>query len=177
MSISAEDILTFFVEELHQQGVLIIKVAPERKFWLQDDAKFVCCDEGGFWRAPRVEAHMVQAVGCTGAEIILPRIDIHSHMSCKWPDAGIVLTTKEDLVAIGVEVLTFDVEILEVGVDVFRFLCCAQFCRKFDSSDDSVPVGLGVFCIGMTTGIELFGHAAAVIYHNGELVFTWSEEL
>ena len=52
MAIGAQDIFAFLVEELHQHGVLIVEIAPEGKFWLQDDAQFVSCDEGSLWRAP-----------------------------------------------------------------------------------------------------------------------------
>ena len=34
MTIGAQDILTFLMKELHEYGVLLIEIAPERKFWL-----------------------------------------------------------------------------------------------------------------------------------------------
>ena len=38
-------------------------------------------------------------------------------MTRQWPDAGIVFASKEDLMTIGIEVLTFNVEVPEYWVD------------------------------------------------------------
>ena len=178
MAVGAQDILTLLVQELHQHGVLLVEVAPEGELWLQDDAEFIGCDESGFGGAPTMETYMVQTVGCTGTEVIHPRIDIHSDMSCERPYAGIVFAPQEYLVAIGIEVLPLDVEVLEVRVDfcvlIHRF-CLMRINRQFHSSDDTVPVSLGVLGIGVTVGIDLFRHSAAVIHHDGELVLARGE--
>ena len=71
--------------------------------------------------------------------------------------------------AIGIEVLTFDLEIAEVGMN--RFGGCRSLRLsggEEDLADDTVPVGLRIFGIGMTAGRELLGYAAAVIDHDGE---------
>ena len=39
-------------------------------------------------------------------------------MTCQRPDTGIVFTTKEDLMTVGIEVLTLNVEVLEVWMDL-----------------------------------------------------------
>ena len=64
-----------------------------------------------------MEAHVVQAVGGTGAEIVLPRSHIHCDVTSQRPYAGVVLATQEEPMAVGVEVLAFDMEVAEVGMD------------------------------------------------------------
>ena len=65
-----------------------------------------------------METYMVQSIGIAGTEVILPRFHIHRNVSCQWPDTGVVLTTQEDLMPIGIEMLTLDVEVFEVGMEV-----------------------------------------------------------
>ena len=173
MAIGSQDILTFFVKELHEHCIFIIEVTPERKFWLQDDTVFIGCCEGGLWRTPGVETHMVQTVGLTSAEIRSPGVDIHRHVSCQGPHTGIVSATQKYLVTIGIEMLPLDVEVLEVGMYLLGSLCYAQFGRKFDFTDDAIPVGLGILRIGMTVGIDLFWHTTSVIHHDSQLVLAW----
>ena len=120
MAVGTQDILTFLVEELHQHRVLLVEIAPEWELRLQDDTQFVGSDEGCLRRTPGVETDMVQTIGIASAKVLLPRFHIHSDVSCQWPDAGIVLATKEDLMPIGIEMLSLDMEILEVGVDLLH---------------------------------------------------------
>ena len=68
-----------------------------------------------------MESHMVEAIGGTFAKIVFPRLYIHRHMACQWPNAGIMLASQKDLVSIGIEMLPFDMEILEVRMNLF---CC-----------------------------------------------------
>ena len=124
MTIGSQDILTFFVKELHQHCIFIIEVTPERKFWLQDDTVFIGCCEGSLWRTPGVETHMVQTVGLTSAELRSPGIDVHCHVSCQGPHTGIMSATQENRMAIGIEMLPLDVEFLEVRVYLLGSLCC-----------------------------------------------------
>ena len=60
---------------------------------------------------------MVQAVGCTLAQIAPPGFHVHRHMACQGPDAGVVLAAQEEPVAVGIEVAALDVEVAEVGMD------------------------------------------------------------
>ena len=113
---------------------------------------------------------MVQTVGLTSAEIRSPGIDVHCHVSCQGPHTGIMSATQENRMAIGIEMLPLDVEVLEVGMYLLGSLCYAQFGRKFDFTDDAIPVGLGILRIGMTVGIDLFWHTTSVIHHDSQLV-------
>ena len=45
------------------------------------------------------------------------------------------------------------------------------------SPDNTVPVGLGVFGVGVAVGIDLLWHAAAVIHHDGQLVRAGGKKL
>ena len=120
MTIPAQDILALFVEKGHQRVILLIETTPERQFRLQDNTQLVCCDESSLWGTPGVEAHMVQTVGSTIAEVAAPRVNIHRHMARQWPDTSIVLATKEDFVPVGIEVLSLDMEVLEVRIYFLR---------------------------------------------------------
>ena len=82
MTIGSQDVLSLFMQEFHQHRVLIVEIAPERKLWLKDNAKLISCSESGLWRTPGVEAHMVQTIGLTSAEVFPPSIEVHRHMSC-----------------------------------------------------------------------------------------------
>ena len=94
-------------------------------------------------------------------------------MACQGPYTGIMSATQENRMAIGIEMLPLDVEVLEVGMYLLGSLCYAQFGRKFDFTDDSVPIGLGILCIGMAVGIDLFWYPTAIIHHNSQLMLTW----
>ena len=64
---------------------------------------------------------MVETIVGTFAKIVFPRLYIHRHMTCQRPYTGIVLASQEDLVTVGIEVLPFDMKILEVRMNLF---CC-----------------------------------------------------
>ena len=115
MTIPSDDVLALLVQEGQQQRILVIEAAPEGKLGLKHDAELIGCHEGGFGGTPRVEAHVVQPVGGAFAQVVPPGFDIHRHMACQWPDACIVLTAQENLMPIGIEMPTFDVEIVEEG--------------------------------------------------------------
>ena len=116
MAIGAQDILALLVEELHKHRVLVIETAPEGKLWLQDDTQFVGSYESSLRRTPRMETYMVQTIGSTIAQVATPRLHIHRHMTCQWPDTGIVLATQEDGMTVGIEVLAFNVEVFKYWV-------------------------------------------------------------
>ena len=120
MTIPAQDILALFVEKGHQRVVLLIETTPKRQLRLQDDTQLVCCDESSLRGTPGMEAHMVQTVGSTIAEVAAPRVNIHRHMSCQRPDTSIVLATKKDFVPVGIEVLSLYMEVLEVRIYFLR---------------------------------------------------------
>ena len=112
-----------------------------------------------------MEAHVVQAIGSTIAKILSPRLHVHCHMTCQRPNASIVFSPEEYLMSIGIEVLTFNMEVLEIRMD-FPLLCWRETIRQLNSADDSVPVGLGILGISMTVCIDLFRHTTAVIHHD-----------
>ena len=96
-------------------------------------------------------------------------------MTSEWPNTGIVLASQKDFVAIGIEVLTLDVEVLKNGEHLFHWWRWGQSIQEFYLSNDAIPVGLRIFRIGMTTGVELFRYTTRIIHHDGELVLTWFE--
>ena len=100
MSVPTQDIHPLLVQEVHEQGVLVVEIAPERQFRLQHDIERVGSDKGGLGRAPTVEAHVVDAVVGTGTQIVEPRLHIHGYMPCQGPDAGIMLAAQEDAVPV-----------------------------------------------------------------------------
>ena len=124
MTIGAQDVLSLFMQELHQHRVLIIKVTPEGELRLKDDTILISSSESGLRRTPGVKAHMVQAIGLTGVEVLSPSIEIHRHMACQGPYTSIMSATQEDLMSIGKEMLTLDVEVLEVRMYLLGSLCC-----------------------------------------------------
>ena len=173
VTIGAQNVFPLFMQELHQYRVLIIEIAPEGEFWLKDDTILISSNESSLWWTPGVETHVVQTIGLTGVEVLPPSIEVHCHMSCQGPHTGIMSATQEDLMPIGKEMLPLDVEVLKVRMYLLGSLCSMKFCRKFDFTDDSVPIGLGILCIGMTVGIDLFWYATAIIHHNTQLMLTW----
>ena len=176
MTISAQDVFTLLVQELHKHRILVIEISPEGKFRLQDDAQLICSDESSLWRTPTMEAHVVQAIGSTIAKILLPRLHIHCHMTCQRPNAGIVFPPKENPMPIGIKVLTFNMEVLENRVD-FPLHYRRKTIRQLYPANDTVPVGLSVFGIGMTIGIDLFWYTTAVVYHDREGMTTRRQHL
>ena len=82
-------------------------------------------------------------------------------MGLERPDAGIVLAAQEDAMAIGVEMTSLDMEIVERGVHHGRALA-GRFVasQELDLADDSVPVGLGILGIGVAVAVDLLGHSA-----------------
>ena len=70
-----------------------------------------------------METHVVQTIGLTGVEVLSPSIEVHRHMSCQGPYTGIMSATQEDLMPIGKEMLTLDVEVLEVRMYLLGSLC------------------------------------------------------
>ena len=121
MTIPTKNIFALLVQECHEQRILIVEATPEREFRLQDDTQFVGSCKGGIRGTPRVETHVIDAIVGTPTQIILPRVHIHSHMPSHRPYTGIVLASQEKLMPIGIEVLSFDMKIAEVGVN--RFYC------------------------------------------------------
>ena len=97
-------------------------------------------------------------------------------MTCQRPDTGIMLTTKEYLMTIGIEMLTLNVEIFENRVDLP--LCHRwETIRQLNPSNNTVPIGLRIFGIGMTVGIDLLWHTTTIIDHNSESMIARSQHL
>ena len=129
MTIGAQNILALFMQERHERIVLLVETTPEGKLGLHDDSEFIGSDKSCLWRTPGVETDMIDAIGIASAKVFTPRFHIHSHMSSQWPDTGIVLATQEYGMAIGIEVLSLDTEILEIRMDVLCCRSCREGCR------------------------------------------------
>ena len=76
--------------------------------------------------------------------------------------------SQKQFVSVGIEVLPLYLKILEVGMHRFLGLYVgSSLLLQHDASDNAVPVGLRIFGVGMTAGIELLRHSATVVNHNG----------
>ena len=190
MTVFPHDIHTLFVEELHQYGVLGIEITPERQFRLQVYAQFISSSKGRLWRAPRVETHMVDAIVLTRPEILMPSHLVHRTMTRQRPYAGIMLAAQENTVALSVvEMAIADYEGGIPGpIDLSCPICPIGLIGPIGPTnsprtlyvhqpDNAVPVGLCIFRIGMTAGIELFWHTTTIIYKDSECMQTWSQRV
>ncbi len=65
-----------------------------------------------------MEAHMIDAVLAASAEVLHPSLHSHVHMSRQRPYGSIVLATEKYLVAVGIEVSTLYMEILEARQNI-----------------------------------------------------------
>ena len=103
VTVPAQNIYAFLVQEGHQHTVLFVEVTPEGEFRLQDDVQRVGSGESGLRWAPAMKAHVIDAIVCTTLQISQPRGVVHRHMTCQRPDTGIVLAAKKDAVAVLIE--------------------------------------------------------------------------
>ena len=122
MTIFLEDVDAFLVEERHQDGILFVEIAPEREFGLHVDAKAIGSRERSLRGTPGVETNVVDSVILADAQVPEPFTYCHSYMGMEGPDTSIVLAAQEDAMAIGIEMTTFDVEVVEGGIHLGRTL-------------------------------------------------------
>ena len=76
---------------------------------------------------------------------------------------------------IGIKVLFLNMEVAKIRVYLRCGVMFQTICSHFNFSDDAVPVGLGVFGIGMATCIQLLRHTATIIDHDGQFVLAGGE--
>ncbi len=98
-------------------------------------------------------------------------------MAGQGPHAGIVTPSQIYRVTVGVELLAADFEILECRIDICYRLDTEWFGRKAYPAYDAVPVGLCIFGVGMAAGINLFGYAGTVVYHDCQHMSAGSQSL
>ena len=171
MAIFLEDVDALLVEERHQDGILFVEIAPEREFGLHVDAQAVGSGERSLRGTPGMETNMVDAIVLADTQVPEPFIDRHGHMGLEGPNAGIVLATQKDAMTVGIEMATFDVEVVESRIHLRRTHFGRLVARnEADVADDAVPVGLRVLGVGVAVAVDLFGHTLGVIDQDGEIV-------
>ena len=176
MTIFLEDVDAFLVEELHQDGILFVEIAPEREFGLHIDAKAVGSRECSLRGTPGVETNVVDSVILADAQVPEPFIHCHGHMGMEGPDTSIVLAAQEDAMTIGIEMTTFDVEVVEGRIHLGRtYLGYLVARNEADVADDAIPIGLCVLGIGVAVAIDLLGYTLGVIDQDGEIVTAWGK--
>ena len=116
VAVGLQNFLALVEQIAHEAFILRIEIAPERQFGLQVDTQFVGSLETSLGWTPRMEAIVVDAIVLGHSEIVLPRSYVHRNMTCEWEHAGIMLTTKESLMSIHIELLSTSVEIYKANL-------------------------------------------------------------
>ena len=65
-----------------------------------------------------------------------------------------------------IKMTSVGMEIPQRGMDTVNGSYGERLSRQQDFTDNPVPVGLGVFGVGMTAGVDLLRDATAIVDHN-----------